>query len=194
MIILGILGAISGLAIGYGVGYGDPGTIIAGFIFGIALGASIGTILSDIWLSIKVAFGMAKNDGGLKSDRGISSFGWGLLFGLIRAVAMIAVSPIIAIYQYVKRTRQIKDANKIMESDSQALLEMKDYFEYTLAVERSKGASLASLTKHGGELYNNTYANAVLSKGEVVAQRELRQSVIQIAKNGEILRSITGRR
>jgi hypothetical protein len=55
--------------------------------------------------------------------------------------------------------------------------------------QQKDDVDLAKLAGQGSELYNNTYAQAVLSKGEKVAQSDLRRSVIRIAANGEIIRS-----
>ena len=189
MIVLACVGGFIGLA--SGIGAGDAGAAFAGLLFGGAIGASFGTIMSDIWLSLCVAFGMAKDSGGLFSEDGMSSFGWGLLFGLIRTIGMCIASPVIAIYQYVKRLKQMKEAEEIMANDSHALREIRDYFAYTQTMERNIGVSLSSLAEQGGELFDNTYAQSILKNGEQAAQAELRQSVVQISANGEILRSFS---
>jgi len=38
-------------------------------------------------------------------------------------------------------------------------------------------------------LFENTYAQAILNKGEKAAQAELRESVVTISANGEIVRT-----
>jgi hypothetical protein len=182
MIVFAIIGLIMGFGSGIEWGVGEA-FLYGGF--GAAIGASLGTILGDVWLSFKVAVSMGW------ADKSMSSFGWGLVFGGVRALFMMFVSPIIAIYQFVKRTNQIKRAEKIIESDSHALQEMRDYYAYTQVMERnaSTGIDLAAMASSGGELFNNSYANSVMQNGEQKAQAGLRQSVVSISENGEILRS-----
>jgi len=59
---------------------------------------------------------------------------------------------------------------------------MRDYFAFTQALEENESVDLTTLAS------GNTYANAVLSKGEQAAQTELRRGVAQIAANGEIIK------
>lgn len=187
MLVLACIGAVIGLT--SCIESGEAGVIIAGLIFGTAIGASLGTILQDIWLSLLTALGMLKEKGGLLSDEGMSSFGWGLVFGLIRTVFMLLVSPIIAAYQCVKRARQMKQAEIIITSDEYILRKMKDYFEYTLVMEKKDGVDLATLAEQGSELFDNTYVQSILKNGEKAAQSELCQDTVMIAANGEIIRS-----
>jgi hypothetical protein len=137
---------------------------VGGFFLGIFIGASLGTIIN-----------------------GFSEYGW--LVGSI----MIMISPIMSIVRFVKRIDQIKTADEILESDARILQEMRDYFAYTLTMERSAGVDLATLASQGSELFGNTYASAVMSKGESAAQAELRQGAVQIAANGENIRSFDKR-
>jgi hypothetical protein len=110
---------------------------------------------------------------------------WGVVIGTIALI----ICPIMSIYRFVKRINQIKEADEIVTSDTRTLQEMKDYFAYTQAIEKNKGISLAKLAEQGSELYDNAYVKAVLDKGEKEAQAELRQSVVAISANGEIIRS-----
>jgi len=101
----------------------------------------------------------------------------------------LPLTPIKAIWRFIKRHRLIKQFDGIIASDSQALQQMRDYFAYTQTMEQHKGVDLATLAAQGSELYDNTYAKAVLSGGERSARAQLRRSVVQIAENGEIIRS-----
>jgi hypothetical protein len=67
---------------------------------------------------------------------------------------------------------------------------MKDYFAYTQAIENNKNINLDQLTQQGSKLFENTYAQAVLNKGEGAAQADLRQSVVAISTNGEIISNL----
>jgi len=60
-------------------------------------------------------------------------------------------------------------------------------------MESRKGMDLAQLANQGGELFDNSYAQTVLAKGEKAAQTELRNGVVQISANGEIIRSFDKR-
>jgi len=115
--------------------------------------------------------------------------GWLFSLGWVSFVFGLLAGPFITIYRLIKKIRQIGQANRIIESDAQILQEMRDYFEYTLVMERSAGVDLSTLASQGSELYDNSYAQTVLQKGEKVAQTELRKGAVQIAANGEIIRS-----
>ena len=112
---------------------------------------------------------------------------------MVTAAFMVIVAPIVTIYRFVKRIKQIKQADEIIASDERILQEMRDYFAYTKALEKNKGIDLAKLAEQGSELYDNTYARSVLDKGEKEAQAALRQSVVTISANGEIIRSFDKR-
>jgi hypothetical protein len=159
MIVGAVLGAIiiGPMLLASGMGF-------IGWLFGVFIGMSLGTIFN-----------------------GFTEFGW--FVGLI----MIVVSPIMSIVRFVKRINQIKQCDEILASDAQILQEMRDYFAYTQAMEGKPSVDLASLASQGSELFDNTYAQAVLSKGEASAQAELRQGAVQIAANGEIIRSFDRR-
>jgi uncharacterized membrane protein (DUF485 family) len=108
-------------------------------------------------------------------------------------VPMIIVSPVMTIVRYVRRVNQIKQCDEILASDARIIQEMRDYFAYTQEMENSAGVDLTTLANQGGSLFGNTYANAVISKGERAAQAELRQGAVQIAANGEIIRGFDRR-
>ena len=142
----------------------DFGPALFWYFVGIAFFSSLGVI--------KTVFQLLKKD----------SYGGVILF--------LVCAPIITIKNHIKRFTQIKQADEIIASDAIALREMRDYFAYTQVMEKQSDAlDLAKLTGQGSELYDNTYAKAVLGKGEKAAQAELRKSVVQIAANGEIIRS-----
>ena len=160
------IGAIVG-AIVLGIGMAVDGGFL-GFLLGVFLGASLGASLGTI-----INFGMEN--------------------GAVSAVFAIFVSPIISIYRFVKRVNQIKQCEEIIASDARILQEMRDYFAYTQTMEKNAGMNLSQLADQGGTLFGNTYAQAVLSKGVQAAQADLRQGTVQIAANGEIIRSFDRR-
>ncbi|MDR0219940.1 MAG: hypothetical protein LBI54_00865 [Lachnospiraceae bacterium] len=113
--------------------------------------------------------------------------------GPILGIIMIVISPIMTVVRFVKRIKQIKQCEEILQDDMSILQEMRDYFAYTKAMENRPDVDLATLASQGSELYNNTYVQSVMSKGEAAAQAELRQGAVQIAANGEIIRSFDRR-
>ena len=103
-------------------------------------------------------------------------------------VLSILFSPISTIGNIVERTAQIREANEILINDQLSLEAMRDYFRYTQFMDKYEGSEdFASNAKK--ELRDNTYANAIIDSGEAYALNELRKCVIQIAANGEIIRS-----
>ncbi|MCL2295361.1 MAG: hypothetical protein FWC36_10965 [Spirochaetes bacterium] len=175
-----VVGAVLGLIVGLGLTAGSdfPEDMVFATIFLVFIGASLGTIVK---LMIGAFFGGAKGRDG--------DIGGGFLLGIISGFFLAVVSPIITIYRFIKRFRQIKKCDEIIASDENALRRMRDYFAYTLAMENNKGVDLAKLAEQGSELFDNTYAQSVLKNGEKAAQAGLRESVVTISANGEIIRN-----
>jgi len=145
-----------------------------GFVIGFGLGGSLNIFLKAIWLFIKGGIGAAS----------------GNISGLVGSFILAFKAPFITIHKIASVSWQMKKAQDILASDSASLEAMRDYYAYTLAMEKTDDTkSFDSLTAEGGELFNNTYAKTVAAKGEKEAQAELRKSVVQIAANGEIIRS-----
>jgi hypothetical protein len=112
--------------------------------------------------------------------------------GAIVGIISIIVAPIVTIYRFVTRTRNMKLAEEIVAGEIETLQMMEDYMAHTQALASHKGVDLASLASQGSELYNNSYTQRVLKQGEQAAQAELRRGVVQIAENGEIIRTFGG--
>lgn len=162
-IIGGILGAMSGY----------PSNI---FVFAL-LGGSGMMVLQGFWAAIKMGSNLA------------SGSYVGFVAGVI-GICKLIIAPAVTIFNIIRWWHQITQANEIIASDAQALVEMRDYFNYTQVMEKKvANVSLAILSGQGGELFNNTYARAVIDSGEKIAQSELRKRVIQIAVNGETLKN-----
>ena len=172
-----ILGAVLLPMISMDNGADAAGAFVA-FIFGAGIGGSLGTILMGVG-----AMGEWSERGGDMRQAGC----------IIGAVALILFSPIMTVYRLFSRVGQLKQCDEIIESDSRVLQQMRDYFAYTQTMAQNVGTDLATLAAQGSELYDNTYAKAVLANGEQAAQAELRRSVVQIAENGEIIRSFNPR-
>lgn len=150
-------------------------------IFSIGIGASLWTLLK-IW-GKAILWG-----GSIGSIFGFIGMIIGGVAGYFVAIPLMFVSPIVAIYQHFKKKKQVAQADEIIESDSRVLQEIRDYFAYTQEMEKHPAMDLTSLADQGGTLFGNTYASAVMSKGESAAQEALRQGAVQIAANGEIIR------
>ena len=152
----------------FGAGSGEP----MGWWMGLGIGANLGLIAKALF---RAAFKDAEGE----------SIWVAIFFGVLGAF----LGPIIPAYRILKRVRQTKQLDEIVASEVESLRLMEDYFQYTLAMENADaGKGFESLTAEGGELFNNTYAKNVKAKGEKAAQAQLRQSVVQIAANGEIIR------
>lgn len=158
---------------------------IIGMVFGFSIGIQGGFGLAliaalwcgSIWVVLKSAFG------------GFSATGFsfaGLIGGLI---AGLFIGPIKTIIKIVQCIKYMKRTATFIEEDTAALHQMKDYMEYTQVMSRNRGVDLETLLGQGSELYNNTYAQLVNTKGEAAADAMLRQCTTTIAENGEIIRS-----
>jgi len=181
-IIIGVvIGAVLGGAI-MASGNAGVGTIIMGVvIFGLLGGCG--------WAVLK-AFGLMISGGG---DLG-SSGNMGGLGKIFKGFAMVIAAPFRTIFKIVSRSRQIKEMNAIVASDSLAIEEMNAYFAYTKVIEENRGVELATLVAPGGALVENKYAGAVLSNGESAAHASLRQDVKQIFDNNERLNGFLGKK
>ena len=65
--------------------------------------------------------------------------------------------------------------NRIINSDKKALAMMKDYLEYSQMQVRNND--------------NNIYLKSLLSYGEATTNKMLRNIIVSITSNGEIIRS-----
>lgn len=160
---------IIGMIVGFAVGSSEGGAA-AGLFFALWFGS--------FWTWIKSSFlGWWNNPMG----RSLAGFLGACVGGLIIA----PIKTVIKIFQCI--TYLIK-TSKFIEEDSAALVNMRDYMEYTQVMSRNKGVDLESLIGQGSELYNNSYAQMVNSQGEAAADAMLRQCTTRIAENGEIIR------
>jgi hypothetical protein len=173
-----IVGGIIGMFLGGAIIGGSTGDPFGGAVFGGWVVAGIaGTIGS---LGIKFIF-FSRDE---KGELDIIPF-------LFSAIA----GPIFCIYWIIKDKDYLAKCQVIAESDKESLRLMEDYFQYTLAMEKADiNQNFETLTAQGGELFNNSYAQNVKTKGEKAAQAQLREEVVRIAANGEIIRNPPRRR
>jgi len=148
-----------------------------GFVTCVGVGGSLGTIIKGMFWAFIGARREGEDGGNSLAQAGCAG------------VFLVIFSPIITVWRFFSRFSQIARCNEIIESDSQALRQMRDYFAYTQAMEQNAGVDLATLVARGGVLFDNAYAKDVVSRGAQTAQAELRRGVAQIAANGEIIRS-----
>jgi len=166
--------------------------MVIGMVIGGILGVMTGQVSTFIILVLWGGSALMVLQGFLamiKMGSNLASGSYGGFIGGIIGIGKLIVAPVVTVVKIFKRVHQIKQASEIIASDSRTLQEMRDYFAYTQAMENNKGVDLAKLAEQGSELFNNTYAQAVLNKGEKEAQAELRQSVVTISANGEIIRN-----
>ena len=179
--ILQIIGMVIGFIMGISMGAesGDAGSafvtgLICMCIGGVFLSA-VKAFFSLAWDAIKIAFS--------------GNFGWLTVLSIIWNLLVIVVKCIwITLSQTVQYIIYLKKTSGFIESDTQALQQMKDYMEYTLVRSQNKGVDLESLMNEGSELYNNSYAQSVRDNGEAAADAALRQATTMINEHGEIIR------
>ncbi len=181
--ILQIIGMVIGFIIGVSTGmdYGGFGNSIG---YGVVFACIGGVFLS----AVKAFFQMVK-------DAIVTAFSGGEA-GIVAAILQVFLSSIIIIFKCIWVTLSntvryilyLKKTSGFIEQDSAALQQMRDYMQYTLVRSQNKGVDLDSLMSKNSELYNNSYAQAVLNRGEAAADADLRQATTRIAENGEIIR------
>ena len=175
------VGSILGLIVG--ALNNDPNSFFLGWWLGIGIGGNLGLTLSEMAKSYK-------NESGDFSDK-MSALGGVAILWLLVGLITGPIVPLVRVFQNVK---QMKQCEKIVASEEETLRMLEDYFVYTQTIEKQKTVDLGKLTAQGGSLANNTYARAVLDTGEAAAQTKLRNSVVQIAANGEIIRNFEKRK
>ena len=168
--------SVIGMLIGPSITINAMGGGFGPFMLGIWAGLGVG---GNIWVTIQYT---------LKSG-----FRFGAVIGLFVAGAIVTAGiftgPIIPGVRIMKKRKEVEEFERIVDEEIEALQLMEDYFRYTLAMEKGGySKDFATLTAEGGELFNNSYARSVKEKGEAAAQAHLRESVVQIAANGEIIR------
>lgn len=111
------------------------------------------------------------------------------LAGFIGAgIGSLVVAPFQTTVKIVECIRYLNKTSNFIKEDSEALVQMREYMEYTQVMSRNKGVDLETLMGQGSELYNNSYAQMVRTQGEAAADAMLRQYTTRIAENGEIIR------
>ena len=104
-------------------------------------------------------------------------------------VGAALVAPFMTAQKIIQGLIYLTKTEKALKTDSEALVQMKDYMEYTQVISQNAGVNLESLMGQGSALYNNSYAQSVRSQGEEAAEAMLRHSATTIAENGEIIRN-----
>lgn len=107
---------------------------------------------------------------------------------IIAGIVGLIFAPFKTIAKVIQCIVHLTKTSKFIEEDSAALVQMREYMEYTQVMSRNKGVDLETLMGQGSELYNNSYAQMVSTQGEAAADAMLRQCTTRIAENGEIIR------
>ena len=171
----------------------QKGKIIALFvatIIGVIIGAAIGAeggagvaIFCALWIGSFWNWIKSSVSGWWNNPAGRSLAGF---VGSCIGAGIIA--PIMTIKKIIQCIIYLSKTSKFIQEDSEALVQMRDYMEYTQVMSRNKGVDLETLMGQGSELYNNSYAQVVSTQGEQAADAMLRQCTTRIAENGEIIR------
>lgn len=151
--------------------------------FGVCIGGCLWVFIRNWFLRIVAA---------CKGSDGLLNFFIRLLVGVILGLIIEAVCSVwrtgkkivLSIIYLIKTSGFIK-------SDERSLRIMADYMEYTLVRNNNQGVDLGSLMAEGGQLQHNSFARSVATQGEEAAEGLVRNSVMSINANGEIIRSFT---
>lgn len=179
--ILSIIGIVIGAIIGLSAGLENKGGAGSAIVF-MLLGAGIGGVFlsavksffSILWESIK------------------AGFSHGAVAGIICFFIAIFIAAFKCLWATIKNTfyyiSYLKRTSGFIESDTEALQQMRDYMEYTRVRSQNKGVDLETLMSQGSELYNNSFAQMVRDQGEERATQVVSNAATRIAANGEIIR------
>lgn len=181
--ILTIIGIVLGYIIGYSMAEGSDST--TQFIFGV-IGAGIGGVF---WFSVKFYFGALWEAIKTGFDEGFFVALFAFLFALVVGVFR-------CIFETAKKTIQciihLKKTSGFIESDTQALQQMKDYMDYTLALNNNRGADIETLLAQDSRLADNSFARIAQQSGEAGAEAAMRSCVATFNEHGEIIRNFSG--
>lgn len=178
--ILQIIGMVLGFIVGFIVGISSNfGTALLGGLVYACIGgvflSAMKAYVSLAWEAIKIAFS--------------GNFGVITVISLIFQCCVIVFKCIwVTISNTINYITYLKKTQGFIESDTEALNQMRAYMEYTLVRSNNKGVDLEDLMNEGSELYNNSYAQAVRANGEEAADAALRQATTMINERGEIIR------
>ncbi len=184
--ILQIIGMVIGFIFGMSAGI-ESGDVGSGFVTGLICAGVGGVFLSALkaffsltWEVIKIAFA---------GQFGILTI-FSILFQTIVIVFKCIWITISNTFYYIK---YLRETSGFIDSDTNALQQMKDYMEYTMIRNQNRGVDIATLLNQKSELADNSYARMVQEKGEEGAEAALRDCVATINENGEIIRSFNNR-
>lgn len=184
--ILSIIGMVIGFIFGMSAGI-ESGDVGSGFVTGLICAGVGGVFLSALkaffsltWEVIKIAFA---------GQFGILTI-LSIIFQTIVIVFKCIWITISNTFYYIK---YLKETSGFIDSDTNALQQMKDYMEYTMIRNQNRGVDLETLLNQKSELADNSYARMVQEKGEEGAEAALRDCVATINENGEIIRSFSNR-
>ena len=184
--ILQIIGMVIGFIFGMSAGI-ESGDVGSGFVTGLICAGVGGVFLSALkaffsltWEVIKIAFA---------GQFGILTI-FSILFQTIVIVFKCIWITISNTFYYIK---YLRETSGFIDSDTNALQQMKDYMEYTMIRNQNRGVDIATLLNQKSELADNSYARMVQEKGEEGAEAALRDCVATIIENGEIIRSFNNR-
>lgn len=185
-LVLSIIGVVIGFIYGMVAGI-ESGDVASGFVAGLICAGIGGVFLSALkaffsltWEAIKIAF-----DGQFNVFTIIS-----IIFQTMVIVFKCIWITISNTFYYIK---YLKETSGFIDSDTNALQQMKDYMKYTMIRNQNRGVDLETLLNQKSELADNSYARMVQEKGEEGAEAALRDCVATINENGEIIRSFNNR-
>ena len=159
---------------------------LIGFGIGFALGVSegsgwlglfLGLWFGSFWNWVKSSIGGWWNN---PAGRTVAGFVGACIGGLL-------VAPVITVVKIVRCIIYLIRTSKFIKEDSEALVQMKDYMEYTQVLSENRGISIEELMQRS-DMSGNAYAQMVSEHGEAAAEDMMRKCTMTIAANGEIIR------
>lgn len=184
--ILSIIGMVIGFIFGMSISI-ESGDVGSCFVTGLICAGVGGVFLSALkaflllnWEAAKIAFA---------GKFGILTI-FSIMFQSIVIVFKCIWTTISNTFYYIK---YLRETSGFIDSDTNALQQMKDYMEYTMIRNQNRGVDIETLLNQKSELADNSYARMVQEKGEEGAEAALRDCVATINENGEIIRSFNNR-
>lgn len=173
--IISCIGIFIGLLVGATSGGGFVAAVAGAAVGGVFLSA-MKVFFSLVWDVIKIAF---------SGQFGILTI-FSIVFNIIVLIIKCLFTTISNTIYYIS---YLVKTNGFIESDQNALQQMKDYMEYTMIRNQNRGVDLETLLNQKSELADNSYARMVQNQGEEQAEANLRSCVASINENGEIIRT-----
>lgn len=112
-----------------------------------------------------------------------------LLFSAILSFLLcLFIAPIRAAQTLIRYLRYQRETRNFIEEGNAALDSIEQYMTLTTVLDQNPNIDIRELTREGGVLENNPYAQTYIEHGQQAVENHVREQATIIAQNGEVIR------